>query len=85
MLFKFCVLSLELGLLVSDPSTTIFVPPCILVHFIWFIFIVGQTLKAAWKQKLVRIQYVAITVWSGKITDLKLHLYILEICESWLF
>lgn len=80
-----CVLSLELLLLVSDASTTIFVPPYVLVRFIWFIFIVGQTLKPAWKPKLVRIQYVAITLWSCKITELKLCLFILEICKSWLF
>lgn len=46
MLFKFYVLSMEL-LMVPDPSITVFVPPCILVHFIWFVFIVGLTRKPA--------------------------------------
>lgn len=41
MLFKFYVLPLEILLMVPDPSTTIFVLPYILVHFIWFVFIVG--------------------------------------------
>lgn len=44
-----------------------------------FFCVIGQYLKPAWKQKLVRIQYVALTVWSGKITDLKLYLRIQEI------
>jgi len=51
------VCSLALLFLVSNPSITVFVSPYILIHFIWFVFIVGQTLKPAWKQKLVRIQY----------------------------
>lgn len=46
-----CGLSLGLLLLVSDPSTTIVVPPYIFVDFIWFVFNSRANFKACLKTK----------------------------------
>lgn len=62
LLFRVSVLSLALLLSVSYPTAAIFVQSYIVVHFICFVFIVGQIMQLVWKQKLLRTHCVAITV-----------------------